>query len=213
MKLFYCLIGIFCFQLLYKDCKAQENYSQGYHQLSCPEKWWVIFHPFIAKKSFRLTQQARSISKEMAKDPLLDGDENGGQVDAFRHAYWMALLSQNICWKKARSLGKAHEKGNYKDFKKRHLEEGTLPDSASGAMDLYNNAQGIEIGKTNNKIPQQELIELVREAVASGKMKIILKDKSGFALDCNGIRIDTLQYRHQWNIPKCLVGSDHRNNY
>jgi hypothetical protein len=199
----------FTFIFLFQDCNAQTDYSKAYKQLSSPEKWWVIFHPFIAKKSFRLTQQARTVSKEMAKSSLLDSDENGGQVDAFRHAYWMALLSQNICWKKARWLGNAHEKGNYKDFKKHRMEEGTLPDSASGAMDLFNNARGIEIGKTKNKIPDQQLIDMVRDSIASGKMKVISKDKIGNVLDCQGKKIDPLQYQHHWNIPKCLVQSNY----
>src|SRR4051812_15084088 len=90
---------------------AQEKLCKEFKKLSCPEKKWVLFHPFVAKKTFVFTQQARDASKEMIKDASLDGDENGGQVDAFRHAYWMALLSQNICWRKARWLGYAHEKG------------------------------------------------------------------------------------------------------
>ena len=193
------------------NCYAQINYNNEFRQLSCPEKRWVLFHPFIAKKSFRLTQEARTSSKEMAKSSLLDGDENGGQVDAFRHAYWMALLSQNICWRKARSLGKAHEKGNYRDFKKHRMEEEVLPDSASGAMDLFNNEAGIVLGRANKKISEEELINVVRDAVISGKMKIIRKEKNGVLLDCEGNPIHIEDYRHQWNIPKCLVDSDFKN--
>src|SRR5437868_602487 len=104
-KLIFAILIFFCLQ----QSEAQVNYKTEFRKLSCPEKRWVFFHLFIAKKAFKLTQQARATSKEMAKNPLTDGDENGGQVDAFRHAYWMALLSQNICWRKARGLGKAHE--------------------------------------------------------------------------------------------------------
>ena len=39
-------------------------------------------------------------------------------MDAFRHAYWMARLRQEIGKTAARSLGKAHEKENYQTFKK-----------------------------------------------------------------------------------------------
>jgi len=45
---------------------------------------------------------------------LLDGDASGGQVDAFRHAYWMARLHQEIGKRAAFSLGKSHEKENWK---------------------------------------------------------------------------------------------------
>ena len=202
---YICLI--FCFFILF-TVDAQVNYRKEFHRLSCPEKRWVIFHPFIAKKTFHLTQQARATAKEMVTDSLLDGDEDGGQVDAFRHAYWMALLSQNICWRKALRLGKAHEKGNYLEFKKHRLEEGTLPDSASGAMDLFNNKMGIEIGKANKKTSIEELKNKVRDAILAGKMKVIGKNNFRETLDCEGNKIDFSKYVHQWNIPKCLVNSD-----
>jgi hypothetical protein len=204
--LFYAVV----FFISISTANAQIHFSKEFKKLSCPEKRWVIFHPFIAKKSFRLTQQARAAAKEMTKDPLLDGDENGGQVDAFRHAYWMALLSQHICWRKARCLGRAHEKGNYREFKKHQLEEGMLPDSAAGAMDLFNNKVGIEIGRAAKKLPEEELKKAVRDSVLFGKMQMIRKNKNGEPVDCDGIKIDPQKYPHQWNIPKCLVKSDDR---
>jgi hypothetical protein len=198
-----------CLMLSCFHSEAQINYKNEWKNLSRPEKCWVYFHPFIAKKTFRLTQKARAASKEMKADARLDADENGGKVDAFRHAYWMALLSQNICWRKARWLGKAHEKGNYLDFKKHKTEEGVLPDSASGAMDLYNNKIGIAIGRSGKKIPEDELKAIVRDSVLTGKMKIVLKNKNGDPLDCSGNKIDPEKYRHTWNIPKCLVSSNY----
>jgi len=198
----------FLFLLHSEKAKGQDKPQSPYKQLSCAEKRWVIFHPFIAKKTYRLSLAAREASKELLNDPALDGDENGGQVDAFRHAYWMALLSQNICWKKARSLGKAHEKGNYKDFKKGKTEEGQRPDSAMNAMDLYNNGVGLEIGKSKKKIPVNDLKRMVQDSVLAGRMQIILKNADRLPLDCERNVIDTALYRHQWNIPKCLVASD-----
>jgi hypothetical protein len=204
------ILHIFWFLCSYQGSNAQDNSRQEFHKLSCPEKRWVIFHLFIAKKTFRLTQQARAVAKKVAQDPLLDGDENGGQVDAFRHAYWMALLSQHICWRKARRLGIAHEKGNYREFKKHQLEEGALPDSAAGAMDLFNNNVGIEIGRANKKLSEEELRKAVRDSVLAGKMQIIRKNKNGEPFDCDGNKIDLQKYQHQWNIPKCLVKSGTR---
>ena len=202
------LISVFRLFIFCKESDAQINYSNNFHQLSCPEKRWVVFHPFIAKKAFRLTQQARETAKEMMNNSLLDGDENGGQVDAFRHSYWMALLSQNICWRKARRLSKAHEKGNYKDFKKGRIEDGILPDSVSGMMDLFNNETGIEIGRKNKDLAKEELIRVVRDSVMAGRMKVIRKGKNGDPIDCEGNRINLHDFQHRWNIPKCLVESD-----
>ncbi len=210
IRAFY-LNAAFCFLFSLQQLSAQTNYyHKKFHELSRPEKWWVFFHPFIAKKSFRLTEDARSAAKEIVKNQLLDGDENGGQVDAFRHSYWMALLSQHICWRKARWLGNAHEKGNYLDFKKHRLEEGMLPDSVSGAMDLYNNKTGIEIGRANKKLPEEELKKVVRDSILVGKMKVIYKNGNNEPLDCDGKRIDPEKYKHEWDIPKCLLNSNYR---
>ncbi len=204
------LSGIFVCFFLFTQFSFAQNTGQAFRKLSCPEKRWVIFHPFIAKKTYKLSLESRAAAKEMIKDSLLDGDENGGQVDAFRHAYWMALLSQHICWRKALNLGKAHEKGNFLDFKKGRMEEGALTDSVSSAMDLFNNKIGITIGRANKNISEEGLKKVVCDAILSGKMSMIRKNRNGDAFDCDGNQLDLKKYEHQWSIPKCLVKSDSR---
>ncbi|MEO8088421.1 MAG: hypothetical protein ABI763_16495 [Bacteroidota bacterium] len=184
--------------------------SSGFKKLSCPEKWWVICHPFIAKKTYRITLEARSVSKEMEKDSLLDHDADGGQVDAFRHAYWMARLAQEICWRKATSLGKAHERGNFRDFQNHLSGEENFSDSIAGAMDLFNNKAGIDLGRINKTLAKEEIQKLVRAKIISGAMKIILKDKSGNSLDCNRNLIELKKFQGVWNIPRCLANSNLR---
>lgn len=143
----------------------------------------------------------------MESEKILDGDGNGGRIDAFRHAYWMALLSQKIKIKKALKLGMAHEKGNYLQFKKHQLEEGTLPDSMSSVMDLWNNKVGAELGYLNRELNKNDLKEKIMRAITIGEMRILKKDSMGNYLQCNLEVIDLNQYR-QWNIPKCLIGSE-----
>ena len=201
----FIFFSISCF-----DLNAQVNYGKEFRHLSCSEKRWVILHPFIAKKTFRLSIRAREAANEMLNDSLLDQDVSGGQNDAWRHTFWMALLSQHICWRKARGLGKAHEKGNYREFKKRKAEEGVLPDSVSRAMDLFNNEIGIAIGRANEKLPEEDLKKAVRDSVLAGKAKVVLKNEKGEVLNCDGYVIDEKKYFHVWNIPKCLVNSDYR---
>src|SRR5437763_1189417 len=118
---------------------AQQSPSNEFGKVSCPEKWWAFTHPFIACKAYKLSVKAMEATKEMMKDSTIDHDSNGGQLDAFRHSYWMALLSQKISPRKAKRLGKAHEKGDYLNFKKHRLEDGLLPDSMASVMDLCNN--------------------------------------------------------------------------
>ena len=56
-------------------------------QLPYPEKLFVLRHPFIIRKIWEITTYVQKIAATMAQDPALDSDANGGQVDAFRHAF------------------------------------------------------------------------------------------------------------------------------
>ncbi len=186
-----------------------QSTKKSFWQLSCPEKWWVVTHPFVANKARKITADVICVSEEMKKDSLLDGDAAGGQVDAFRHAYWMAALSQKICRRKAIALGKAHEKGDYRKFKKRKVDdELNIPDSISSVMDLYNNDIGASIGCQNNDLDTGSLRKLIRSNIIQGKMKIISKNSEGKILNCDGNVLDINLYLYVWNIPKCLVASD-----
>lgn len=59
-----------------------------------------------------------------------------GNGDAFRHAYWNALMTNDIGSNKAELFANAHES--------------ETPDGIDKTMDLYNNAQGRSIGQTWN---------------------------------------------------------------
>lgn len=118
---------------------------------SVPHKMWVVFHPFKAKKALEISVEATNVSDSIAKTDLLDRDIAGGQVDAFRHAFWTARLQQEIGKRAAISLGKTNEKDNYKTFKHHQTENGIVPDSASKEMDLFNNNIGLRF--TQKEIP------------------------------------------------------------
>ncbi len=193
------------FLLIFLASDAQKSKFQKFKQLSCPEKWWVVGHPFVAKKALKISENTRKITSEVKKNNLLKGEGNGGQVDAFRHTFWMANLTQEIGWRRAKKLGKAHEKGNYRDFKKHQQEDGALPDKASSEMDLFNNNVGIELGKRSTNF---ELKKMVIEMVSQGNCKIIKKDKTGNYLDCEGNIIPKEELIGKWENIKCLVWSD-----
>jgi len=176
-----------------------------FKNLSCAEKRWVIFHPFVAKKAYKITMEAREISNELKNDTVLKGTGNGLQIDAFRHTYWMASLTQGIGWRKSKKLGRAHERGNYKSYKKGKKEDGVLPDKISSDMDLFNNNIGIEIGKKQNII---NLKETIVQLVNTGNCKIIKMDKEGNYLDCEGLIISNEFLKGKWENTKCLVNSN-----
>ena len=179
-----------------------------FFKLSCPEKRWVIFHPFIAGGAYRISLEAIEKVKEITSDSTLDGDSNGGQLDAFRHAYWMARITQKYGWRRAHSIGKAHEKGNFRDHKKNRLENGTLPDEPSSQMDFLNNDVGIQIGKENHQASPLEFIQIIKEQILAGKLFILKKDKQGRFLKCNGELIFPEEIKGKWETPKCVVESN-----
>lgn len=193
--------------LVVMSTNAQSGFS-SFFKLSPPKRAWVFFHPFKAKKSLQISKETNKVSDSIAKTNVLDGDKSGGQVDAFRHAYWLARLSQEIGERAARSLGKAHEKENYLAFKKSALEDGIVPDEISSEMDLHNNEQGLKIISENNSLSRKALIDKIVTAIQEGKMKIIKKDKKGNFLTCKGAKIDKKTLKGKWKNNKCLVNSN-----
>lgn len=184
---------------------SQETKWKKFKNLSSPEKCWVVLHPFVAKKALIITEEAKIATKEVMQEKLLKGNGNGGQVDAFRHAFWMANLTLTIGSNKAKSLGNSHEKGNYKDYKKRKNEDGVIPDKISSEMDFFNNDIGIEIGEMTTDF---DLKGNVVEAVKSGKCKIIKTDEFGDFLNAAGKVIPVEQLKGKWENEKCLVNSN-----
>jgi len=197
------------FLFLSDKMNAQSSAFGSFWKLSCPEKWWVFTHPFVAKDAFKITREARLKSDSLLQISALDGDPLGGQIDAFRHAYWMARMAQTMKWKKALRLGKAHEKANKISFRKnQNDEEGLLPDSVSSEMDLYNNQVGVAIGCNFKSVSGQAICDTVIQNIRAGKLKIILKNENGVELKCDGTQLDKNEFAGKWNIPKCLVNSN-----
>lgn len=180
----------------------------SFRRLSGPEKWWVVTHPFVAGPARKISAEAKDLSVKMEKDPRLDGDPDGGSVDAFRHAFWMARLSQRMKMKKALGLGRAHEKSNYRKFLKKEADEdGNVPDSVSTAMDLYNNTVGAEYGNAHRTTNKDTLILTLIGMIKGGKLKIISKSPDGRSLDCSGNALTPQQYKDKWRNDRCLIDS------
>ncbi len=85
---------------------------------------------------------------------------NDGHRDAFRHAYWNALMTQKYGEQWASAFGTAHE--------------GVPGNTANReAMDLYNNAVGRTIGANNKNASPEELANLVEQSLNQGKLVVI----------------------------------------
>ncbi len=175
--------------------------------LRMPEKCWVMAHPFVAGRAFRISEYVQHYCDTMQADSIIDNDHNGGTRDAFKHAFWMASLCREIPVKKAIKLGNAHEKSNRIDFRKKHTEDGALPDSANSLMDSLNNRQGIALYLQNKNLSSNEMIGLIQKAIVNGELWVIYKDSSGRFLQCNGLPLPIEATKKQWNSSRCIVRS------
>ncbi|MCF6224125.1 MAG: hypothetical protein L3J34_10405 [Flavobacteriaceae bacterium] len=201
---------LWIFLLLTSLNTFSQSAVKKFTSLSSPEKWWVIFHPFQAKKAFYITNDVLKITDSIGKTQLLDTDINGGKLDAFKHSYWLARLSIKIGARASLKLGEAHEKGNYRTFKKMQIEDGVAPDKIATTMDLFNNEIGVKIANKNEGLTKQELIHFIIWEINKGSMKIIKKDTLGNFLTCDNLLINLQTISGKWENDKCLVASNRK---
>lgn len=191
--------------LAFDSCCLQAQPLAAYRRLSKAERHWVIGHCFVAKRAYRISLEARDKAAKVEADSRLDHDKDGGEVDAFRHAYWMARLTQAIGKKKALKLGDAHERGNYLDYLEGRTEEIHLPDSMSSVMDRWNNCLGATIGEGCRSFTQEQLQERIIDEIMHGRARKLRKNTSGELLDCAGNRLDRAQ--RIWRKETCLIAT------
>lgn len=194
-----CRVSAIALLFVYSSAFAQ-------HHISRYEIRWAFFHPFASIKIKRTLPEAMAVYAEVKQHHLPDSFENGGKLDAFRHTYIMAFLARGINAKKLHKLGIAHEKGNKRQFEKKHmLEDGERPDSLSCEMDLRNNEVGIALGKSNSLLSKEELKQLIIQEIKKGTTWYIKRDAAGNYVTCAGEKLDFMQYQGKWYVPKCLI--------
>lgn len=199
----FLLFLVFTFQI-----NAQTNRKEFWKQ-STPIKVWIITHPFKAKKAQLISLEIKRVTDSIAKTDLLDGDKFGGQVDAFRHAYWMASLRQEIGKYASFTLGKAYERSNKKAFKKsRRKGIASGCDKPSKKMDLFNNKVGLSFSNREDSISVKSLIYKITNAIFKRELKVIKKDSLGNYLTCTNQIISTEELFNKWRNNKCLVSSN-----
>lgn len=101
----------------------------------------------------------RDDALQTAQDRYPGATPVDGHLDAFRHAYWNALMTQEYGVEFARDFATAHE--------------GSADSADSEAMDLYNNEVGRRIATENPDATREELANLIQQAVESGEMIVI----------------------------------------
>lgn len=186
---------------------AQGKVAQ-FFDLSFPEKKWVLAHPLKAKKALLYTDLAKDVADSLKGSKVLDKDMNGGQLDAFRHAYWMALMAKTFSFDAAMKMGEAHEKSNKAMFYKLTTNENRMMDKAACKMDLMNNLLGYQFAKNNPQLNDVQLInELINEAQRGG-LVILKKHHSGQYLDEFGCIIPESEWLNKWQNNKVVIASN-----
>lgn len=105
-----------------------------------------------------------AFSKASDRFPSPDGtDGNDNHTDAFRHAYWNAILSRRF--------------GPYwtAKFTTAHESDPSNPGPRE-AMDLYNNEVGREIAGAHPNASEEELADHVEEALRDGRLVVLAPD-------------------------------------
>ncbi|MFZ2488028.1 MAG: hypothetical protein WAZ19_07875, partial [Anaerolineae bacterium] len=157
----------------FTDFKAPEGDKDG--MIEVPEKWIADLFG-LQRRSITMTEKKLmdeqglfgqidlyNIQKEafeMAEKFAGSNGQEDGLGDAYRHAYWNALMVRRFGDDWAKNYSDAHENiaGNPK---------------TKAFMDLWNNNLGIRIALENPNISKQELANKIAEAVRNGEAIII----------------------------------------
>jgi hypothetical protein len=206
----YKFFFFFTLLLLFNYSCSAQGIIKTYRQLSSIEKKWVRKHPFAALKIKKETKLTRKIVQELKQASVLDTISNGGKLDAFRHAFWMARIAKRIGTKKAFKFGEIHEKGNYEHFLKNITEDAQLQDSISCCMDLLNNKVGVEISMIKRSQTNEELKQIIIDKIHNGELFILKHNKENKPTDCeNKVIVKQTNDLKKWNVNYCLVASNY----
>ena len=134
-------------------------YAYGSSSLTSQEISLYSAHPVYAAKVKSCATKATESSQKLYKDYTLWQ----GNGDAYRHAYWSALMTkrttENFAWK----AGLAHE----------GLEPGYDFNKQDGdtKMDINNNYSGRKLAQDNSSKSESELSDLIKKQCSNGKLK------------------------------------------
>lgn len=114
----------------------------------------------------QLTEAAKAEAIARFPPPHHPDDTADNHTDAFRHAYWNALMTQRFGNDWTRDFTTAHER---------------LPNnpSTAEAMDLYNNEVGRNVARAHPDATPAELADYVEQAVRQGDTVVVAPNSDG----------------------------------
>ncbi len=110
--------------------------------------------------------QMKEAAEAEAAERFRTAHTGDNHLDAFRHAYWNALMTQRFGEDWTREFATAHERlpGNF---------------ASSEAMDLWNNEVGRRIAAANPNASPEQLADMVEQAVKNGETVVVRPDGQG----------------------------------
>lgn len=134
---------------------APPTYEQ-YERLTTWEKVSLGLRPFaVPSVNECATKAMAEAARRFPRHTL-----HNGEGDAFRHAYWSALMTREIGFLNTKAITDSHE------------ESDTNPPDEK-AMDLHNNLQGMVIAIKNRRATDEQLANLCAKALKEGKLKVL----------------------------------------
>lgn len=124
-----------------------------YKKLTKAEQDFVKNHPLAAMNFKSDAEKALTEAQNRFPPETL----HNGEGDAFRHAYWNALMTKDENAELAEEFATAHESAPGQP-------------AAEKTMDLCNNAVGRQIAKDNPNATEEELANLVIQALKDGRL-------------------------------------------
>ncbi|MFC8529631.1 DUF6973 domain-containing protein [Nocardia sp. NPDC057227] len=110
-----------------------------------------------------IEQLASDGGKEVFAGEMRDGGVGDGHADAFRHAYWNAMLTKEFGAEWTEAFATAHER----------TDDPARTHATAEAMDLFNNEVGRRIATENPTASNPELYDLVKQAVLDGRTVVV----------------------------------------
>ena len=125
----------------------------------------------------------------------------GDKSDAFRHAIWQALNVQSVGENFTRKWSDAHEYSTPPNEVRTDLY-----------MDVHNNDVGIEIGKNNSSATLAQLVTIIKDQIALGKLIIIINDTLKKSDGASITKSEIRRYNTSYAIAKSIVKNGNPNS-
>jgi hypothetical protein len=135
-----------------------------FQELNPDEKVVALANPYDAY----IVGENAKVAFKYAGWTGLSGARDGRQ-DAYRHAFWNSINSRDISSEDAKKFADAHETGSTS-----YNSKSDDYDPIATKMDLHNNWVGRQIGALNPNATNTEMSQFIKQALADGKLKMIL---------------------------------------